>query len=262
MILSLAVARFLNVTSGDLIQLSFRLGSERKDARFRVAAVCSSIPGFDNFRGRVALAVGSGVLMSLDNFKTMTKSAPADAYQATYFIKAKGDDAAQKAVARRIREDFDVRYRFGVQSAAEQKEQARVLYWATQVFFGLLLAVAVVIAVFALIASMATTVMERRREIGVLKALGLRRRQLFRLFLGEAVVLTLSAGIGGGVIGFLLAWLFVLQAAMLMELAVAFTMPYLTFFATLAISLIAGALAAHLPTRRLLRKSAAEILRA
>jgi putative ABC transport system permease protein len=136
-----------------------------------------------------------------------------------------------------------------------------VLYWATQVFFGLLLGVAVTIAVFALIASMASTVIERRWEIGVLKALGLRRRQLFQLFLGEAVVLTLSAGLAGGAIGFTLAWLFVLQASVLMEIAVVFTMPYITFLATFAISLCAGVLAAHLPTRSLLRKSAAEILR-
>ena len=219
------------------------------------------MPGLENFRGRVAHAVGSGLLMSLERFKQMTRSAPADAFQALYFIKANGEAAVQKAVARRIREEFDVRYRFGVQCAAEQKEQARILYWATQVFFGLLLAVAVVIAVFALIASMASTVLERRREIGVLKALGLRRKQLFRLFLGEAVVLTLASGIAGGAIGFTLAWLFVLQASVLMELATAFTMPYLTFLATLAISILAGALAAYLPTRALLQKSAAEILR-
>ena len=191
----------------------------------------------------------------------MTRSAPAEAFHGLYFARTTGDAATQKAVAHRIREEFDVRYRFGVQCTAEQKEQARVLYWATQVLFGLLLAVTVVIAVFALIASMATTVMERRREIGVLKALGLRRRQLFLLFLAEAVILTLSAGIAGGAIGFTLAWLFVLQASVLMELATAFTMPYVTFLATLAISILAGALAAHLPTRSLLRKSAAEILR-
>ncbi len=260
-VLSLAVARFLEVDAGDLVQMSFRLGSERSDARFRVAAVCSAMPGFENFRARVARAVGAGVLMSLDNFKTMTRSAPAEAFQGLYFAKTTGDASAQKAVAHRIREEFDVRYRFGVQCTAEQKEQARVLYWATQVLFGLLLAVAVVIAVFALIASMATTVMERRREIGVLKALGMRRRQLFLLFLAEAVILTLSAGIAGGAIGFTLAWLFVLQASVLMELATAFTMPYVTFLATLAISILAGALAAHVPTRSLLRKSAAEILR-
>ena len=46
-----------------------------------------------------------------------------------------------------------------------------------------------------------------------------------------------------------------------MELATTFTMPYLTFLATLAISILAGAIAAYLPTRTLLRKSAAEILR-
>jgi len=59
-------------------------------------------------------------------------------------------------------ERFDLRFRFGVRSAAEQKREARVVYWTTQVFFGLLLAVAVVISVFALIASMATAVIERR----------------------------------------------------------------------------------------------------
>jgi ABC-type antimicrobial peptide transport system permease subunit len=46
-----------------------------------------------------------------------------------------------------------------------------------------------------------------------------------------------------------------------MELAVVFTVPYITLFATFLISLLAGALAAYLPTRRLLRQSAAEILR-
>jgi ABC-type lipoprotein release transport system permease subunit len=261
LILSLAATRFLDATAGDQVQLSFRLGAERSEARFRVSAVCSSMPGFENFRGRVANAVGSGALMSLTNFQSLTRSAPPEAAQTIYFVQAQGDATTQKVVARKIRDEFDVRYRFGVQCAAEQKDQARVLYWATQVFFGLLLGVAVTIAVFALIASMASTVIERRWEIGVLKALGLRRRQLFQLFLGEAVVLTLSAGLAGGAIGFTLAWLFVLQASVLMEIAVVFTMPYITFLATFAISLLAGVLAAHLPTRSLLRKSAAEILR-
>ena len=260
-ILSLAAAQSLEVKAGDQIQLSFRLGSERSDARFQVAAVASAMPGFENFRGRVAHAVGSGLLMSLENFNLMTRTAPPEAFEGLFLARTKGGPATQKAAARQIREEFDVRYRFGLQCTAEQQDEARVLYWATQIFFGLLLVVAVVIAVFALIASMASTVVERRREIGVLKALGMRRRQLFRLFLGEAVVLTLSAGIAGGAIGFTLAWLFVVQAAVLMELSIVFTMPYVTFLATFAISLLAGTLAAYLPTRQLLRRTAAEILR-
>ncbi len=81
---------------------------------------------------------------------------------------------------------------------------------------------------------MAATVLERKREIGVLKALGMRHHGLYRLFLVESVILTLSAGIAGGAIGFILAWLFVLQASVLMEFAAAFTLPYLTFLASLA----------------------------
>jgi putative ABC transport system permease protein len=260
-ILSLSIAQHLDVEVGDLVELSFRLGSVRQEGRFRVAGICSSLPGFQNFRGRVASAVGSGVLIPMAAFKTYTRSAPDEAFISGFFVKTTGNAAAQKAVAQRIRDQFDVRYRFGVQSTAEQQEHARVLYWATQVFFGLLLAVAVVIAVFALVASMASAVLERRREIGVLKALGMRRRQLFGLFLAEAIILTLSSGAAGGAIGFLLAWLFVFQASLLMELATVFTMPYLTFAATIAISIFAGLLAAHIPTRRLLQQTTAEILR-
>lgn len=260
-ILSQSVARFLEVEQGDLIRLSFRLGSTRKDKRFRVEAVCSAVPGFENFRSRVAHAVGSGVLLPMASFQTMTEAAPLDALQTRFFLRTSAEEAVQRSVAQRVRDDFDIRYRFGVKSTAERKAEARKLYWATQVLFGLLLGVAIVIAVFALIASMATAVIERRWEVGVLKALGLRRGQLFRMFLGEAVVLTLSAGAVGGAIGFCLAYLFVLQAGALIEVPITFTMPYLTFGATFAISLAAGALAAHLPTRRMLGLPAAEILR-
>jgi putative ABC transport system permease protein len=261
LILSQAAARFLGVQRGDLVRLSFRLGATRRDRRFRIEAVCSAMPGFENFRSRVALAFGSGVLIPLRSFQSLTQSAPADAIQARYFLKTAPGDAAQQRVAQKIRDEFDIRYRFGVRSTAERKNEARKLYWVTQVLFGLLLLVAIVIAVFALIASMATAAIERRWEVGVLKALGLRRGQLFRMFLGEAVVLTLSAGLVGGVIGFSLAYLFVLQTAVLIEVPVVFTMPYLTFVATFAASLLAGVLAAYIPTRRMLRLSAAEIMR-
>jgi ABC-type antimicrobial peptide transport system permease subunit len=259
-ILSQAAARFLEVTLGDEVQVAFHLGADRSQGRFRVTGIISAFPGLENFRARVANAVGSGALIAMQDFQRFTQAAPSTARQSIFFLKTAA--GASKKAAQFIRDRFDVRYQFGVQCAAETKEHVRALYWVTQVFFALLLAVAVIIAVFALIASMASTVLERQREIGILKALGLRRNQLFKLFLIEAVILTLSAGIGGGLIGFGLAWLFVFQASVLMEIAAVFTMPYVTFAATILISLFAGALSAHLPTRSLLRKTAAEILRA
>ena len=125
----------------------------------------------------------------------------------------------------------------------------------------MLLGVAVTIALFGLVASMATAVIERRWEVGVLKAVGLRRGHLFRMFAAEAVTLTVSSGLLGGGMGFLLAWLFVVQAALLMEIPVAFTLPWLTFIATFVVCGIAGLLASWLPTRRILKRPVAEILR-
>lgn len=261
-IISLAAARALGVSAGDTVQLSFRLGSARRDARFQVAAVCAAFPGFPGVRARLANAVGSAVLISEAAFNDMTRDAPAEAFQALYLVKTGESPGGESAVARRLREGFGARYRFGVESTAEEKSNATAIYWVTQVLFGLLLAVAVIVAVFALIASMATAVLERRWEIGVLKALGLRRGQLFRMFLAESTGITLSSGLCGGAVGFTLAWMFALQASALIEVPVVFAAPWITFAATFAISLVAGAVAAWLPTWRVLRKPAAEIVRA
>lgn len=260
-VLSLAAADYLGVQPGDVVQLSFRLGSERADGRFRIAGIRRTLPGFDTFRSRVAHAVGSGLLIPSAEFERLTRTAPAEAFQALYFVQTPADLNEPKQTARKIREQLDVRHRAAVKSTAEQKQDAQAVYWVTQILFAFLLVAAVVIAAFALIASMTATVMERTREVGVLKALGMRRGELLRLFLGEAVILTLSAGMAGGFIGFVLAWLFVVQATVLMEVPVAFTMPYFTLLATVLVSLLAGSIAAYLPTRSLLRRTAAEILR-
>jgi putative ABC transport system permease protein len=260
-LLSQAAARFLDVRAGDPVQLAFHLGAERRTGRFRVAAVCSTVAGFAEFRARVAHAVGSGVLLPMTSFLELTRGVPADAQLVRYLVKTAPDAAAQVAAAREIRDRYDLRFRFGVKSVVEQQQGATVAYWTTQVFFGLLLAVAVTISVFALIASMATAVLERRWEVGMLKALGLRRGQLFRVFMCEALGVSLSAGLAGGVIGFTLAWLFVLQAGALAEVPVVFALPMVTFGATLVVSVLAGLVAAYMPTRQLLRRSAGEILR-
>jgi putative ABC transport system permease protein len=258
-IVSLSMARHLDIGKGSLLNVSFRLGSERGDIRVRVVAVVSSLPGFPNFRARAGNAQGSGLLFSRRTFDRMTKSAPREAFEGFALARARSD--GRKAAAA-VRERLALQHRLGVECAEEEKREAEVLYWATQILFAMLLGVAVTIALFGLVASMATAVIERRWEVGVLKAIGLRRGHLFRMFAAEAVTLTVSSGVLGGAMGFLLAWLFIMQAALLMEIPVAFTLPWLTFAATFIVCALAGLAASWLPTRRMLRRPVAEILRA
>ncbi len=258
-IVSLSMARHLDIKKGSLINLSFRLGSEKSDLRVRVAAVVSSLPGFPNFRARAGNAQGSGLLLSMRTFDRMTKSAPREAFEGFALVKTSGGG---RKTADKVRDRLALQHRLGVECAEEEKKEAVALYWATQILFAMLLGVAVTIALFGLVASMATAVLERRWEVGVLKAVGLRRGHLFRMFAAEAVTLTVSSGLLGGGMGFLLAWLFVVQAALLMEIPVAFTLPWITFAATFLVCAFAGLLASWLPTRRMLQKPVAEILRA
>ena len=72
---------------------------------------------------------------------------------------------------------------------------------------------------------------ERTREIGVRKAVGATRRAIMMQFLAEALVLTLLAGVGGMLLGYLLCWL-VNQ------------LPMPAFFAGLLVTPEAGLLAA------------------
>ncbi len=54
--------------------------------------------------------------------------------------------------------------------------------------------------------SMSMSVQERTREIGTLRAIGIRRSQLTLLFLSEAVTLALAAAVAGCLLGGALAW--------------------------------------------------------
>ena len=63
-------------------------------------------------------------------------------------------------------------------------------------------AIALVIAALGIANALLAAVRERRREIGVLKAIGARNRDIRRIFLLEALAL----GLGGGLVGTALGW--------------------------------------------------------
>ena len=95
----------------------------------------------------------------------------------------------------------------------------------------------------------------------ILKALGIRRADLFRMFAGETTALLLTSGILGTLTGFVLAWLLVSQQTAVSELPTPFTVPIIPVLGMVLISVGMGIFGAWLPTRSLLKKSPAEIIR-
>ena len=108
--------------------------------------------------------------------------------------------------------------------------------------------VSVVILVTAcamMIMSMLSSVTERRREIGIMRAVGFSRSSVFVVFVAEALVIGVCAGLAGHLAGYVLAD-YVLAQLHLTDAAV-HTFDALSFFSTIAIVGVAAALSAAFP---------------
>jgi putative ABC transport system permease protein len=119
--------------------------------------------------------------------------------------------------------------------------------------------IALLIGVLGIANTMAMSVFERTREIGILRALGWRRGQVLALIQLEAVVL----GLGGGVLGIGVGWGALHLLAALPQTAsivsASFSLPLLA--EALGIAVLAGLLAGALPAWRGAQLSPVEALR-
>ncbi|MFI9076138.1 ABC transporter permease [Streptomyces sioyaensis] len=115
-----------------------------------------------------------------------------------------------------------------------------------------LLAMAVVIAVLGVVNTLAMSVFERTREIGMLRALGLDRAGIKQMVRLESIVISLFGAILGIGTGTFLAW----AAGSLMTSSMPMyetTLPWAEFGLFLALALLIGVLAAIWPARRAAR---------
>ena len=72
-----------------------------------------------------------------------------------------------------------------------------------QLFLGGIAAISLLVAGIGIMNIMIVSLIERTREIGILKALGMKNRTVLNIFLGESVII----GLIGAVIGIILGWI-------------------------------------------------------
>ena len=129
---------------------------------------------------------------------------------------------------------------FGQQSVAQIEQLQNIIY--------ALLGLAIVIAVLGIINTLALSIIERRREIGMLRAVGMHRRQIRRMIRLESLQIAVYGALSGTVIGLGLGWCFVkvMSGDGLLEVVV----PWGSIGVMLVASAIVGVLAAAWPAHR------------
>lgn len=107
------------------------------------------------------------------------------------------DPVALTQVRNRLKESG-----FGSFSIVDQLEQFRTVFLIIDSVLGLLGGISLLVASFGIANTMIMSILERTREIGIMKAIGAEDREIKLIFFVEAAVL----GLVGGVIGVFAAW--------------------------------------------------------
>jgi putative ABC transport system permease protein len=118
-----------------------------------------------------------------------------------------------------------------------------------------LLSLSIIISLFGIVNTLVLTVFERTRELGMLRAIGMSRRQLRRMIRHESIVTALIGAALGIPVGIVLA----IMVGQAIEYPT-FTIPVGTLVVFVIVAILAGILAAIFPARRAARLNVLQAL--
>ena len=135
-----------------------------------------------------------------------------------------------------------------------KKDQAAGIKSALNVLY-VLLALSVLVSFFGIVNTLVLTVFERTREIGMLRAIGMTRRQVRRMIRHESVITSLIGAVIGIILGILLAAILISRVK-----EISFFMPWTQIVIFLLAAIVVGIVAAIFPARRAARLNPLEAL--
>lgn len=226
-------ARTHHVGIGDTVRLRF---AGEHHTTLTIGAVTPASAG-------QAVGNGSNPMIGLD---TLAENAPGTLEAAVMANLAPG---ASKGQVRRALEHSLAG--FPQVQVRDQGDYKELVHRQINVLLGLvygLLGLAIVIAVLGVINTLALSVIERTREIGLLRAIGLSRRQLRRMVRLESVIIAVFGAVLGLALG--LCWGVTAQHILALKGMKVLQIPWPTIVSVVLGSVVVGLLAALLPALR------------
>ncbi|MGW0536750.1 ABC transporter permease [Streptomyces sp. NPDC003032] len=226
-------AREHEVRVGDVLKATFPGGRE---AKLTVGALTDQ----DSPEG---FGIEGGLFLGLG---TVEKYVPDGQDSAVYVNAAAGTDA--DTLRERLDKTLDPYPQVQVRDQADYKELIRQQIAVMLYLVYALLGLAIVIAVLGVVNTLALSVVERTREIGLLRAIGLGRRQLRRMIRLESVVIAVFGALLGLALG--LVWGVAVQQVLALQGMKELAFPWPTIVAVVIGSVVVGLAAALLPALR------------
>ncbi len=174
-------------------------------------------------------------------------------------------DIAAEEITRKLRKDRDQKSGeedFSVETPVQSLEAINTVLGIINIVVSGIAAVSLLIGGIGIANTMFTSVLERTKEIGIMKAIGAGRKDILSIFIIEAALLGLIGGIIGALIGLGLAFTASKAAGSILggiSLQVTFSLPLI--IAAISFSLLVGIISGVLPALQASRLHPVEALR-
>ncbi|MEM7119273.1 MAG: FtsX-like permease family protein [Chloroflexota bacterium] len=264
-IISEGLADYLSLAQGEQIKL-LGAGTDHETS-FTIIGIARKIPGFSGIgRSRLAAAGGSDVLISFNAFRELTTeldqplpTRDAKLVSKLFFTYAAATDvdALWETISKRFARDYDFFLRF-LETELKQNEQEQ---GTQRVFLLVLTSISFTTAVFGVFAVIFVTIFSRRLEIGMLKAIGMKRKELTGMLIVESITMTLGAALAGITAGASMGYISFYSSRILAQTPTRFTVDTTVVPFIVILIVVASILGATFSARRIVKRRAIEILR-
>ncbi|MGV9276988.1 ABC transporter permease [Streptomyces griseosporeus] len=217
---------------GSTVSVAFENGST---AKLTVRAITSSDVVID--QGAMYTAI-----------TTLAKYMPADKMPLDQMVFATAKDGQQDAAYKALKSSLHDYPQYTVRDQTDYKQALKdQIGQLLNMIYGLL-ALAIIVAILGVVNTLALSVVERTREIGLMRAIGLSRRQLRRMIRLESVVIALFGALLG--LGLGMGWGATAQKLLALEGLEVLDIPWPTITAVFIGSAFVGLFAALIPAFR------------
>ncbi len=169
-------------------------------------------------------------------------------------------EEAQKVIERELLRSFDDED-FDILTPEQILKQINQILGAVQAVFAGIAAISLLVGAVGIMNSMFTSVLERTRDIGVMKAVGAKNADIAAIFLAEAGIMGAAGGAVGIIIGTALAFGVGFAASTLGFPYLSIKVNYLVVVAALMFSFVIGAVAGLVPAMQAARLKPVDALR-
>lgn len=207
-IISESIAIDLNLRVGDSIRIAIHRGDELEVYKFKLVGTAKSMPGFiSEFGASRMQVVRGGVLISQDTYLKIL-DIPLVPYVDRIFIKLREDQVTSAYyIENIINEFYRADYNYNLYNLERLITRQQSTFIVLDTLFTLIALTTVFICIFGLLSSSYSTIIERKKEIGIVRTLGLKGKEINRLFIIESLIIMISSGTIGIIVGWLSAWI-------------------------------------------------------